>query len=76
MNKKLKKAGLDLTARAAITKLKNVKVVTNQVGHLNLKYVTPPTPELSKILAACGIFKLQRILPNFKQPNGYGEKIS
>lgn len=62
LDKKLEQAGLNLTARKAIEKLKNIKVIYNKVGHLTLKYVTPPNQELEKILAACGIFKLPRIL--------------
>ena len=59
---KLHKAGIQVSARKALDQLKTVKVVTNQVGHLTLKYVTPPTQGLEKLLAACGIFKLPKIL--------------
>jgi transposase len=62
LREKLKKAGLEFSAREALERLKNIRVVENRVGHLNLKYVTPPTQELDRILAACGIFKLPRIL--------------
>lgn len=62
LDQKLKKAGLDYSARKAIEKLKNIKVLGNQVGPLTLKYVTPPDRELGKILAACGVFKLPKIL--------------
>lgn len=63
MEQKLKNAGLVISARKALEKLKAIKVVQNKVGHLILKYVIPPNPELEKILAACGIFKLPKILP-------------
>lgn len=71
LQQKLDKAGLDLSARKALEKLKNIKVVENQVGHLNLKYVTPPTQELSNILAACGIFKLPKILADGYSKENY-----
>jgi transposase len=68
LEKKLKQAGLELSARKAFEKLKNIKVVENQVGSsLRLKYVTPPNQELDKILSACGIFKLPKILSEPKQ---------
>lgn len=67
LERKLKKAGLDHSARKAFEKLRNIKVVTNQVGHLLLKYVTPPTKEIERLLAACGIFKLNKILPDFEK---------
>jgi transposase len=63
LDRKLKEAKIELSARKALEKLKAIKVVSNRIGHLELKYVTPPTPELDKILAACGIFKLPKILP-------------
>jgi hypothetical protein len=50
LDKKLEQAGINLTARKAIEKLKNIKVIDNKVGPLTLKYVTPPTQELEKIL--------------------------
>ncbi|MBI3317296.1 MAG: IS1634 family transposase [Candidatus Omnitrophica bacterium] len=62
LEEKLKKAGLELSAKKAIEKLKTIKVVENRVGNLDLKYVTPPNIELAKILAACDIFKLPKIL--------------
>lgn len=62
LDHKLRKAKLQVSARKALDQLKAVKVVTNQVGHLNLKYVTPPSQGLEKLLAACGFFKLPRIL--------------
>ncbi len=64
LEQKLKKAGLDISARHALEKLKTIKVVANKVGHLDLKYVTVPNRQLEQILAACGIFKLPKILPN------------
>jgi len=62
LDRKLKEAKIDLSARKALEKLKKIRVVSNRVGNLELKYVTPPTEELSKILAACGIHKLPKIL--------------
>jgi transposase len=73
---KLQQAGLELSARKALEKLKNIKVVENQVGHLSLKYVTPPNQELEKILAACGIFKLPKILTEPSQRRSVGQKRS
>jgi transposase len=67
LKQKLEKAQLKLSARKAIEKLKTIKIVENQVGPLMLKYVTPPNQELDKILAACGIFKLPRILPGYEK---------
>ena len=63
LDRKLKEAQVDLSARKALEKLKRIKVVSNRVGNLELKYVTPPTAELDKILAACEIYKLPKILP-------------
>lgn len=62
LGQKLHKAGIGLSARKALDKLKNIKIVENQVKHLNLKYVTPPNRETEKILEACGIFNLPKIL--------------
>lgn len=62
LDRKLTEAKMDLSARKALEKLKTIKVVSNRVGHLDLKYVTPPTEELDKILAACGLYKLPKIL--------------
>ena len=62
LDEKLKEAKMDLSARKALEKLKTIKVVSNRVAHLDLKYVTPPTEELDKILAACGLYKLPKIL--------------
>lgn len=62
LEQKLHKAGIKLSARKALDKLKNIKIVENQVKHLNLKYVTPPNQETEKILEACGIFNLPKIL--------------
>jgi len=72
---KLKRAGLHYTARKAIEKLKNIKVVDNQVGALALKYVTPPSQETQQLLAACGIFKLPKILRDFKRSSNQGLSI-
>lgn len=76
LEKKLLQAGLDLSARKAIEKLKNIKVVETQVGSLTLKYVTPPDQELDKILSACGIFKLPRILNELKQNGKLGKSLA
>jgi len=62
LDRKLNEAKVDLSARKALEKLKTIKVVSNRVGKLDLKYVTPPTQELDKILAACGLYKLPKIL--------------
>lgn len=62
LDRKLKDAKIDLSARKALEKLKRIRVVSNRVGNLELKYVTPPTEELARILAACGIHKLPKIL--------------
>lgn len=62
LDEKLKEAKIDLSARKALEKLKTIKVVSNRVASLELKYVTPPTEELDKILAACGLYKLPKIL--------------
>jgi transposase len=62
LERKLNEANVDVSARAALEKLKKIRVVTNRVGNLELKYVTPPTEDLSKILAACGTYKLPKIL--------------
>lgn len=67
MEQKLRKQKLRYTARAAINRLKNIKVVENQVGNLLLKYITPPNQELERILAACGIYKLPKILSDFQR---------
>lgn len=67
MEQKLKRQKLQLSARTALSKLQNIKVVENQVGGLVLKYITPPNQELKKILAACGIFKLPKMLPDFQR---------
>lgn len=67
LEQKLQKAGIQLSARKAIEKLKTIKVVDNQVGPLIIKYVTSPNQELNKILAACGIFKLPKMLPDIKR---------
>jgi transposase len=74
MEKKLHQAGLALSARKALEKLKNIKVVTNRVGTLILKYVTPPTQELDRILAACGIFELPKILPDLERQAPEGQR--
>jgi len=62
LDRKLTEAKIDLSARKALEKLKTIKVVSNRVGSLELKYVTPPSEELNRILAACGIHKLPKIL--------------
>lgn len=62
LGQKLFKAGIKLSPRTALYKLKNIKIVENQVRHLNLKYVTPPNRETEQILEACGIFNLPKIL--------------
>jgi transposase len=62
LEQKLSKAKIKLSARKALDKLKNIKIVENKVGHLNLKYITPPNRETEKILEACGIFNLPKIL--------------
>lgn len=62
LEQKMHKAGLNISARKVIEKLKNIKVVTNRVGPLTLKYVTPPNQELEKLLMVCGIYKLPKIL--------------
>jgi transposase len=62
LEQKLREANVDLSARKALEKLKQIKVVNNRVGHLDIKYVTPSTEELDKILAACGIYKLPKML--------------
>ena len=62
LDEKLKEAKINLSARKALEKLKTIKVVSNRVGNLELKYVTPPTEELDKILAACGLYKLPKIM--------------
>lgn len=62
LERKLKDAHVDVSARQALEALKRIRVVSNRVGHLELKYVTPPTEDLNKILAACGTYKLPKIL--------------
>jgi len=62
LDKRLSDAKIKISSEKAIEKLKEVKVVINQVGGLSLKYVTPPSRELSQILAACGIWKLPKLL--------------
>lgn len=62
LEQKLSKTKINLSARKALDKLKNIKIVENKVGHLNLKYITPPNHETEKILEACGIFNLPKIL--------------
>jgi transposase len=71
LDRKLKEAKIDLSARKALEKLKSIKVVSNRVGNLDLKYVTPTTEALNKILATCGIYKLPKILtePLSKRPS-------
>lgn len=59
---KLEKAHLDISVRTALRLLQKVKVVVNQVGELTLKYVTPPTDEIKKILNAVGLVELPKIL--------------
>ncbi len=67
LDRKLKEANVNLSARKALEILKNIRVVSNRVGNLELKYVTPPTQESDRILAACGIYKLPKILPDSKR---------
>lgn len=64
LDRKLQEAKIKLSARKALEKLKTIKVVTNRIGHLDLKYVMPPTEQLDKILSACGLYKLPKILAN------------
>jgi transposase len=68
LERKLNEANVDVSARAALEKLKKIRVVTNRVGNLELKYVTPPTEDLSKILASCGTYKLPKILAEPVRP--------
>lgn len=80
LDEKLKEAKIDLSARKTLEKLKTIKVVSNRVGNLDLKYVTPPTEELDKILAACGLYKLPKILaeplPSKRMPSAPSTKKS
>lgn len=59
---KLEKAKIDISSEKAINMLKRIKVVINQVGHLTLKYVTPPNTEIMKILHTVGVTNLPNIL--------------
>ena len=70
LDRKLQEAQIELSARKALEKLKTIKVVSNRIGNLDLKYVTPPTGNLDKILLACGLYKLPKILaePSPKPP--------
>ena len=68
LERKLKEANVDVSARKALDELKRIRVVANRVGNLELKYVTPPTEDLSKILAACGTYKLPKILAEPVRP--------
>lgn len=68
LNQKLEQAKVDLTAKKALEKLKRIKVVSNKIGSMDLNYVTPPTEELDKILAAVNIYKLPKILPATPKP--------
>ena len=52
LDKKFSDAKLKISSEKAIEKLKEIKIVINQVGRLSLKCVTPPGKELSQILAA------------------------
>jgi len=61
---KLKKINLNLSVDKFIEKLKNIKIVINQIKHLSLKYVTPPDNTLKKILNIFGIVNLPKILPD------------
>lgn len=67
MEQKLKYHKLKFSARGALQKLQNIKVVENQVGELILKYITPPNQEQERLLAACGIYKLPKILSDFQR---------
>jgi transposase len=69
LEQKLKKQRIHLSARKALKKFGDIKVVENQVGNLILKYVTPPSQELGKLLSACGIFKLPKILDDVQHVN-------
>jgi len=64
MEKKLADAKIKISSQKVLSKLKTIKVVINQVGKLNLKYVLTPTQELNRILRVFGIQKLPKILPD------------
>ncbi len=59
---KLEKAKIEISSEKAINMLKRIKVVINQVGHLTLKYVTPPESKIMKILGVVGVTNLPNIL--------------
>ncbi len=67
MEQKFKSYKLKFSARGALQKLQNIKVVENQVGELILKYITPPNQEQERLLAACGIYKLPKILSDIQR---------
>lgn len=67
MEQKLKSHKLKFSARGAFNKLRNIKVVENQVANLILKYITPPNQEQERILSAFGIYKLPKILSDFQR---------
>ena len=67
IEKKLANARMKISAQKVLSKLKTIKVVINQVGELNLKYVIPPAQELSRILRVFDIQKLPRILSDISK---------
>ncbi len=57
MKQKLEANGIEMSPRKALKQLRKIKVVENKVGHLHLKYVTPPNKELAKLLSGVWYFQ-------------------
>jgi len=74
MEKKLDNAKLEISSERVLEKLKAIHVVINQVKHLCLKYVTPPSKELEQILRVFGIPKLPKMLSDISKDTVPGEK--
>ncbi len=62
MEKKLSNEEINLSFQRAISQLKMIKVVINNIRNRYLKYVTVPSQELYKILRTFGIIKLPKML--------------
>jgi len=75
MEKKLDNAKLEISSERVLEKLKTIHVVINQVKHLCLKYVTPPSKELEQILRVFGIPKLPKMLPDISQDTVPEDKL-
>ncbi len=64
MEKKLIQAGLDISLPKALSRLKIIRIVVNQIKNRYLKFVVVPPQELYRVLRAFGISKLPKLLPD------------